>query len=39
MTKKWEEHRDAIISYYKEQHKPLREVQKVMEEMHGFRAS
>ncbi|KAB5566877.1 Clr5 domain-containing protein [Coniochaeta sp. 2T2.1] len=39
MTKKWDEHRATIISLYKEQHKPLREVQRLMKEQYGFDAS
>ncbi|OIW25194.1 hypothetical protein CONLIGDRAFT_84464 [Coniochaeta ligniaria NRRL 30616] len=39
MTKKWEEHKATIISFYKEQHKPLHEVKRLMEEQYGFEAS
>lgn len=39
MTKRWDEHKPTIISLYKEQHKPLNEVRKIMAEQHGFQAS
>jgi len=39
MTKKWDEHKATIISFYKEQHKPLHEVKRLMIEQHGFEAS
>ncbi|KAK3349424.1 Clr5 domain-containing protein [Lasiosphaeria hispida] len=39
MTKAWDDHREVIIGLYKEQNRPLHEVQRIMEEKHGFRAS
>ncbi|KAK5652715.1 hypothetical protein OQA88_9568 [Cercophora sp. LCS_1] len=39
MTKAWEDHKEAIIGEYKQRNKPLHEVQRIMEETHGFRAS
>ncbi|EGS19902.1 uncharacterized protein CTHT_0043950 [Thermochaetoides thermophila DSM 1495] len=39
MTKQWDEYRHIILSLYKEQNKPLHEVQRFMEEEHGFKAS
>jgi hypothetical protein len=39
MTKRWDEHRATIISLYKEQHKPLHEVKRLMAEQYGFVAS
>jgi hypothetical protein len=39
MTKQWEKYRDIIIAEYKSQNKPLHEVQRVMKERYGFRAS
>ncbi|KAK1832367.1 Clr5 domain-containing protein [Podospora conica] len=39
MTKSWEEHKEVIIEQYKEHNKPLHEVQRFMEDRHGFKAS
>ncbi|KAK0707564.1 Clr5 domain-containing protein [Lasiosphaeris hirsuta] len=39
MTKAWDDHREVIIGLYKEQNRPLHEVQRIMEERHNFRAS
>lgn len=39
MTKSWEEHKETIITQYKENNKPLHEVQRFMEDRHGFKAS
>jgi hypothetical protein len=39
MTKSWEEHKETIIFQYKEHNKPLHEVQRFMEDRHGFKAS
>ncbi|KAL2166384.1 hypothetical protein VTG60DRAFT_2813 [Thermothelomyces hinnuleus] len=39
MTKQWEKYREIIIAEYKEENKPLHEVQRVMMERYGFRAS
>ncbi|KAK0709778.1 Clr5 domain-containing protein [Lasiosphaeria miniovina] len=39
MTKPWDEHRETIVRQYKEQKKPLHEVQRFMEEKHRFKAS
>lgn len=39
MTKLWDKYRTVIIAEYKEQNKPLREVQRIMREKHGFKAS
>ncbi|KAK3898912.1 hypothetical protein C8A05DRAFT_37479 [Staphylotrichum tortipilum] len=39
MTKQWEKYREIIIAEYKGQNKPLHEVQRVMKQRYGFRAS
>ncbi|KAK4235477.1 hypothetical protein C8A03DRAFT_17795 [Achaetomium macrosporum] len=39
MTKQWDKYREIIIAEYKDQNKPLHEVQRVMMEKYGFRAS
>jgi hypothetical protein len=39
MTKQWDKYREAIIAEYKGQNKPLHEVQRVMMQKYGFRAS
>lgn len=39
MTKQWEKFRDIIIAEYKGQNKPLHEVQRIMIEQYGFKAS
>ncbi|KAK3303509.1 Clr5 domain-containing protein [Chaetomium strumarium] len=39
MTKQWDKYREIIIAEYKDHNKPLREVQRVMLEKYGFRAS
>jgi hypothetical protein len=39
MTKQWDKYREAIIAEYKDQNKPLHEVQRVMMQKYGFRAS
>ncbi|KXX83476.1 hypothetical protein MMYC01_200018 [Madurella mycetomatis] len=39
MTKQWEKYREVIIAEYKGQNKPLHEVQRIMRERYGFKAS
>lgn len=39
MTKKWDENKATIVSLYREQNKPLHEVQTLMEKEYGFKAS
>lgn len=39
MTKQWDKYREVIIAEYKDQNKPLHEVQRVMMQKYGFRAS
>jgi hypothetical protein len=39
MTKQWDKYRDIIVAEYKHLNKPLREVQRVMLQRYGFRAS
>lgn len=39
MTKQWDKYREIIIAEYKENNKPLHEVQRFMQERFGFRAS
>lgn len=39
MTKKWDDHRDIILSLYREQNKPLHEVRDIMIKEYGFTAS
>ncbi|KAK3316165.1 Clr5 domain-containing protein [Apodospora peruviana] len=39
MTKAWDEHRGKIVGFYKEQNKPLHEVQRIMEKEYRFTAS
>ncbi|KAL1841659.1 hypothetical protein VTJ49DRAFT_6765 [Mycothermus thermophilus] len=39
MTKQWDKYREIIVAEYKHLNKPLREVQRVMSQRYGFRAS
>ncbi|KAK4043146.1 hypothetical protein C8A01DRAFT_43928 [Parachaetomium inaequale] len=39
MTKQWDKYREIIIAEYKDQNKPLHEVQRFMMQRYGFRAS
>jgi len=39
MTKKWDRYKPQIISLYKVQNRPLREVKRIMEKDYGFSAS
>jgi len=39
MTKQWDKYREVIIAEYKDQNKPLHEVQRFMKQKYGFRAS
>ncbi len=39
MTKQWNKYREIIIAEYKDQNKPLHEVQRIMLEKYGFWAS
>lgn len=39
MTKPWDKYREIIIAEYKEQNRPLHEVQRIMKERYGFKAS
>ncbi|KAL2264862.1 hypothetical protein VTJ83DRAFT_7372 [Remersonia thermophila] len=39
MTKQWDKYREIIVAEYKHNNKPLREVQRVMLQRYGFRAS
>jgi hypothetical protein len=39
MTKKWDDHKAIIVSLYREQNKPLHEVQMIMKRDYGFNAS
>jgi hypothetical protein len=39
MTKQWDKYREIIIAEYKDHNKPLHEVQRVMLQRYGFRAS
>ncbi|KAK4128491.1 hypothetical protein N657DRAFT_638969 [Parathielavia appendiculata] len=39
MTKQWDKYREIIIAEYKDQNKPLHEVQRSMVQKYGFRAS
>lgn len=35
----WEEHRETITQLYLAENRPLKDVKKVMEELHGFKAT
>ncbi|KAH6843083.1 Clr5 domain-containing protein [Chaetomium sp. MPI-CAGE-AT-0009] len=39
MTKQWDKYREVITAEYKDQNKPLHEVQRFMAQKYGFRAS
>jgi hypothetical protein len=39
MTKPWDKYREIIVAEYKEQNRPLHEVQRIMRERYGFKAS
>jgi len=39
MTKAWDDHKEVIIGEYKDNNKPLHEVQRIMEERFRFKAS
>lgn len=39
MTKRWDQHRAIIVSFYKQHNKPLHEVKRLMAEQYGFVAS
>ena len=39
MTKQWNKYREIIVAEYKDQNKPLHEVQRIMLEKYGFWAS
>ncbi|KAK4134915.1 hypothetical protein BT67DRAFT_345794, partial [Trichocladium antarcticum] len=39
MTKPWDKYRGIIVDEYKDQNRPLHEVQRIMRERYGFKAS
>lgn len=39
MTKRWKEHSEVIKKLYRNENKPLHEVQRIMEQQYNFKAS